>query len=374
MKKLIVISLSVLMLTACSNSNKVLNTQKLTTLLDSVLEHNYTEIEPGAMLLVAVDGKTVYQRGRGIADMDTRQPIDVNTNFNIASISKQFTAVAILQLQERGLLSIDDPVAKYMPEFKGNIWKKVKLRHLMSQSSGVPDLRPRDDRDWMIHATDDQSLEYMTLLDSLKFEPGTAYDYVNPTFVLLSRIVEKVSGEEFEQYMQNHVFGPAQMDNARYFGPEKVIPLVAHGYQDDPDRQWHKFEYGEETFFGTRADGGIYTSANNLLQWENALRTGKVLRDSTLQLAYTPQVTVTGSKWSTYQNRDNTAYGLGWFIDSTDPDNPKIYHTGDNGGFQAYLAKYPTRNLVVITLENRHDHDRWQMQTEIERIILSCYE
>ena len=101
-----------------------------------------------------------------------------------------------------------------------------------------------------------------------------------------------------------------------------------------------------------------YTSADNLLQWENALRTGKVLRDSTLQLAYTPQVTVTGSKWSTYQNRDNTAYGLGWFIDSTDPDNPKIYHTGDNGGFQAYLAKYPTRNLVVITLENRHDHDR----------------
>ncbi|MBR1543917.1 MAG: beta-lactamase family protein [Muribaculaceae bacterium] len=375
MKKIIFLGLAIIMLQACTGrGNKVLNTSKLQTLLDSVMERNYTESEPGAVLLIALDGNVVYSGARGVADMETNQLIDKNTNFNIASISKQFTAVAILQLQEKGLLSIDDNVARYFPEFKGKMWQKVKLRHLMSQSSGVPDARPRDDRDWMIHATDDQSMQYMTLLDSLKFEPGTAYDYVNPTFVLLSRIVEKVSGEEFEQYMQNHVFGPARMDNVRYFAPDKDIPLMAHAYIDDPDRQWHEVDYGEETFFATRGDGGIYTSADNMLRWENALRTGKVLSDSTLRLAYTPQVTVTGSKWSDYQNRDNTSYGFGWFIDTTDPENPKVYHTGDNGGFQAYVAKYPTRGLAVIMLENRNDHSRWLMQTEIERIILSCYE
>lgn len=370
-----ILCLAVICMASCNNkSNKTLNTAKLKPLLDSLMEANYNDVEPGAVLLVAVDGNVVYERGMGIADMETKQKIDANTNFNIASISKQFTAVAILQLHQKGLLSIEDSVAKFFPEYKSDIWKRVKLRHLMSQCSGVPDLRPRTDHDWMVHATDDQSLEYLVELDTLKFEPGSAYDYVNPTFVLLSKIVEKVSGEEFGQYMQNHVFGPAMMDNVRYFSPDEEIPMMAHGYQDDPDRQWHELDYGEETFFATRGDGGIYTSAHDFLKWENALRTGKEIPDSLLKQAYTGQVEVTGSKWCDYQNRENTAYGFGWFVDTSIKDCPKVYHTGDNGGFQAYAAKYPTLRLNVIMLENRHDHSRWDIQQAIERIIFSCYE
>ena len=214
------------MLGACRSAK---NDAQLTASLDSLLEANYRDDAPGAALLIAVDGKVIYDRGIGVADMETGEKIDGNTNFNIASISKQFTVVGLLKLQERGLVDINDAVAKYYPEYRSDNWKKVKLWHLMSHSSGIPDTRPRGDRNWMIHATDDESMEYFRDLDSLKFEPGTDYDYINPTFQLIYGIIQQRSGMEFEQYQQQNVFGPAKMTNVRYFRANRNIPHMAHG-------------------------------------------------------------------------------------------------------------------------------------------------
>lgn len=382
-----------LLITSCGSAKE--NVAQLRVELDSLLEANYREDAPGAALLIAVDGKVLYDRGIGLADVVTGEPIDGNTNFNIASISKQFTVVGLLKLQERGLVNVEDNVAKYYPDYSSAMWQRIKLRHLLSHSSGVPDARPRTDRNWMIHATDDESMTYFKELDSLKFEPGAAYDYINPTFQLIYGIIQAQSGMDFEEYQQQYVFGPAGMTNVRYFKAERDIPHMAHGYivNDGSDSgendngatksrevinedyvdgagvHWAECDYGEETFFATRADGGIYTSTHDLLKWEMAMRDNKVIAASLKNLAYRPHTQVSGSPWCSYQNRPNTSYGLGWFIDRTPGVSEKIYHTGDNGGFQAYLAKWDNGRVVVTMLENRNDHDRWAMQQAIERLL-----
>ena len=379
---------------SCGSANK--NNVNITERLDSLLNKNYSSDAPGCAMAILNGDNIVYKGYRGISDVNSKEKINEHTVFNIASVTKQFTVVAILYLYEQGKLDINDNVAKYFPEFKSDIWEKVQLRHLMSHSSGVPDKRPRVDKDFMLHIVDKQCLEYMVELDELKFEPGTYYDYKNPTFQILAEVVSRVSGLDFETFQREYIFNRAAMTNVRYFEPLIDIPQMAHGYinitkaysnsidsdsqkdkgsllsqyTDKSGVQWMEYDYGEETFFGTKADGGIYTSLDDFIKWENALRNNTVIKKTTKELAYSPQINVSESKYSTYQNRENTFYGFGWFIDNMPGRELKIYHTGDNGGFQIYAAKYPKSGVSVIMFENRNDLNRWNTQMDIERILI----
>lgn len=364
--------------------------------MESLMKSVYYDSAPGAAVLVADGDSILFEGYYGIADMALQEPVDSSTVFNIASISKQFTTASILRLQENGKLSIDDEVARFFPEYRSGIWQKVKLRHIMSQSSGIPDLRPRDDRNFMLYATDSQSMEYFNCLDSLKFEPGTEYDYVNPTFLLLAEIIHRIEGVEFVDFQNHNIFKPAGMTSTCYFNPDEEITHSAHGYvlnedavalvadmdsykrrertdnyfTDDSGRQWTECDYGEETFFATRPDGGIYSTARDLLKWEALLSSHEYIGAASLNDAYSRHVKVSGSKFSTYQNRANTWYGYGWFVDDTPGRSVKIYHTGDNGGFQAYLAKYAGSPVRVIILSNRNDVDRWKLQNDVEILLV----
>lgn len=363
---------------------------------EALMESVYYDSAPGAAVLIANGDSILFEGYYGIADMETQTPVDSSTVFNIASISKQFVVASILKLQEDGKLSIDDVVAKYFPEYGNDIWKKVKLKHIMSQSSGIPDLRPRDDRNFMLYATDSQSMEYFNELDSLKFKPGSEYDYVNPTFLLLAEIIHRIEGVEFVDFQNCNIFKPAGMTSTSYFNPDVEIPHSAHGYVANDDatmnmtdmdsdkrrdraedyfvdkkgRQWAECDYGEETFFATRPDGGIYSTARDLLKWENMLSTHEYIGAESLNDAYGRHAKVSGSGFSTYQNRPHTWYGYGWFVDDTPGRCMKIYHTGDNGGFQAYLAKYAGSSVKVIILSNRNDVDRWKLQGDIEYLLI----
>ena len=151
--------------------------------LDSICSSLFPADEPGAAVLIMRHDTILFSRGYGLADLETRQPIDENTFFNIASVSKQFTAVAILQLADAGLISLNDAIAQYFP-FRSAIWKEVRIRHLLSHSSGVPDERGYLSREERIHGTDSLAMAYLFTLDHLHFSPGTAYEYVNPTYTL----------------------------------------------------------------------------------------------------------------------------------------------------------------------------------------------
>lgn len=396
MKKIIyiaTITLIVLSNMMCTSTRKI---KTFGERIDSLMNEYYTDDAPGFAMAICRQDSIIYENAIGLSDVVTKEQITKNTVFNIASITKQFTVSSILKLHEKGLLDINDSVSKYFPEFKSKIWEKVKLKHLMSHSSGIPDRRPRIDKDFMLHIVDEQCLEYMIDLDELVFEPGTQYDYKNPTFQILSGIIQRVSGMPFERFQDENIFKSASMTNVRYFEPDEFIPNMAHGYINisdseksdiDSDSQkdksdlktdyidgkgarWMEFDYGEETFFGTKADGGIYTSLNDFIKWEIALLNNSVISQNMKELAYSPQIQVSGSRYSMYQNRPYTCYGYGWFIDQSPNRETKIYHTGDNGGFQAYAAKYPESGICVIMFENRNDLDRWTMQTKIENILI----
>ncbi len=343
--------------------------------LDSILKPVFPEGEPGAAVLVMKGDSVLYDKGFGLARMDTtnflqNSHIDGDTPMNIASISKQFTAVAVLQLEQEGRLSLGDPVSKYFPEFESEIWADVRIAHLLSHSSGIPDARGYLSREQKIYGDEDLAVEYMKTLDYRNFFPGTAYEYINPTFVLCGKIVEKVTGQPFTEYVREHIFKPAGMEKTYYFDRNNERNEISHGYIHEDD--WQEYDFGEETFFATRPDGGIYTSTHEFAKWEKALRDAVVLSQEQLDQAFFPRTYITGSPWSDYQNRENTWYGLGWFMEPATETTPlRIYHTGDNGGYKALAARYPEENLLILIFANRPDWDRYGLWMQIEKEILS---
>ena len=355
--------------------------------MDRLLKPVFPADEPGAAVLVLKGEQVVFDKGYGLANLETGAPIDGNTAFNIASVSKQFTAVAVLQLVEEGKISLEDPVSKYFPEFESDIWKEIQLKHLLSHSSGIPDERGYLSREEKIEGDEALATEYLKALDHRNFAPGSSYEYMNPTFVLLGQLVEKVSGQSFPEYVREHIFAPSGMERTVYFDRDAQDPQAAHGYEyadvsDMPEERtagerpkgphaWYEYDYGEETFFATRPDGGIYTSTHEFVKWENALRKGSVLSNELLQEAMTPHIQVSDSPWSLYQNRPHTWYGYGWFIESAHDGGPRrIYHTGDNGGFKILAARYPEQDALLLVFANRADWDRYRLMLQIEKIIL----
>ena len=322
--------------------------------------------EPGAAVFVMIGDKVVFDRGYGLADMDTKQPIDGDTFFNIASVSKQFTAVAILQLASEGRLSLDDTASNYFPEFQADFWQKITLRHLMSHSSGIPDARnyPREVK---IYGDEALSTEYMLTLDHLNFEPGTAYEYINPTFQLIYQIVERATGIPFETYMHENVFGRAGMQTCRYYEPDRNIACMAHGYERDDKGVWQEYDYGEESFFATKADGALYCSINDFVSWERALRDNKVWTAASKRLAYNPWIQIPADAEYGYQ--PHTGYGYGFFVQDMPGQPTHVYHLGDNGGFTIYAGKIPERDLIFLFFSTRPDIDRLGMVNQVYRIL-----
>lgn len=386
MKRIILLStIALAMFVSCTNNPD----KEAVSQLDKLCTSLFPAEEPGAAVLVMRGDDIIFDKGYGIADIETKKPIDGNTFFNIASVSKQFTAVAILQLAEEGKLSLEDPVSKYFPEFKAPFWNDIRIKHLLSHSSGVPDARGGIPRELKLKGDEALALSYLPDLDFVHFAPGTAYEYINPTFVMCGAIVEKVSGQPFTEYVEQHIFRPAGMEHTLYFDPmhQELIQNMAHGYEyadvedmpeertadsapaDEP-KNWYEYDYGEETFFATRPDGGIYSSTHEFAEWEKALRSDAVLSEASRIEAHTPHTYASDSPWSDYQNRPNTWYGYGWFIEpKTDTTKEVIYHTGDNGGFKILAARYPEDNTLVLIFANRADWDRYSVMQQFESIL-----
>ena len=336
----------------------------------------FPEGEPAAAVLIMKEGKVLFENYYGLTNLTNGTKIDMNTNFNIASNSKQFTAVGILQLVERGNISLDESLFTYFPEYKDPLWKKLKIRHLLSHTSGIPDARGYLNRSQKVYGDEKLALEYLTNLTYVNFEAGSAYEYINPTYVLMGRLIERITNKSFVDYIQENIFDPANMTNTAYIFQEKN---ACHAYEYERDEgdseesggdrppgphDWYEYDYGEENFFATRPDGGIYSNPRDFIKWEKALPS--LLNQDLLKEAYTPKIKTYGSPWSDYQNRYGTYYGYGWFIE---PEKKCIYHTGDNGGFKILAAKYLDKNAFVVVFAARADWDRYRFKTQIEEIF-----
>ncbi|MDD2584226.1 MAG: serine hydrolase domain-containing protein [Bacteroidales bacterium] len=354
------ILITCIMLSSCTNQSS--KSDKIIAECDEMFTQLYPENEPGAAVLIMKKDSIIFEKGYGISNMEKMTPIDGNTFFCIASVSKQFSAVALMMLAEEGKLSLDDTVEKWFPEFESPLMSKITLKHLLSHTSGIPDSRDRSDRNFVLTSTDVESYSYISTLEKLNFEPGTDYEYMNPTFQLMYTIIERASGIQFDQFMREKIFTPAGMEEATYFEADKFIPRMAHGYLFNKEtNMYDEFDYGEESFFASKADGGLYTSVREFSKWEKAIRENIFISQKSKDEAHSPQIEIKETPYN--------YYGYGWYIEQK-PDYPKkVYHTGDNGGFQIFAGRYPEQEILYLVFSNRNDRDREKTAFEMEKIF-----
>ena len=367
MKKIFMMIAALWALSAAATTLNM-NNDEMTKRIDEIFGAVYDNPdEPGAAVLIMQGGDTLYSRCFGLADMVTREPVTLETNFCIASVSKQFSAVALLQLAEQGRLALNDPLSKFFPEFQAPFFNDITLHHIMSHTSGLPDARPRNDRDFVLYSTDVASVGYMRTLNYLNFLPGTQYEYINPTFQLIYQIVERATGIPFETYMHENVFSKAGMLTCRYFEPDRAIARMAHGYERDEKGVWQEYDYGEETFFATKADGALYCSVSDFARWERALRDNRVWSAASKRLAYQPWIQIPED--ANYGYQPHTGYGYGFFVQDIPGQPTHVYHLGDNGGFTIYAGKIPERDLVFLFFSTRPDIDRLGIVNKVYRVL-----
>ena len=366
-----------------------------TSSIDCALDSLFTSLfpepsEPGAIVLVAKGDSIICDRAYGMADLERDIPMTDTAMLNICSISKQFSAVALLKLEEDGRLELDDPIVKFVPALQSPQFRKITLEHLLSHTSGIPDTRPRTDEEWRryiskhesrfsncreykLYSLTGESTRYLNDLDTFAFEPGTAYEYQNPTYQLVSRIVEDAGREHFVPWMEKNIFAPAGLEHTVYFAPSKDQSKFAHAYTPaegeniyhywrSDDGRWEECDYGEADFFPTKADGGVYTTALDFLKWTKALFGGKVIGDSALAKAITPVVAT---------DIPDTSYGLGFFIERRQGKPRKIFHTGDNGGFLTVEAYFPEADVFYLIFANRPDWPRERTYEQVDSILIA---
>ena len=296
----------------------------------------------GAAVLVAQNGKVLFQKGYGLADISAGTPITPQTKFRIGSITKQFTASAILKLQEQGKLSVGDKLAKFFPDFPRG--REVTLRHLLTHTSGI---RSYTDMPGFIEKVT-APITPDKLIDSFKdepydFAPGKKWHYDNSGYFLLGMIVEKVSGKSYEQFLRENFFEPLKMNDTGVYRTGLALEHEALGYQFESGK-FNKALNWDMSWAG--AAGALYSTVEDLYRWNEAIFTGKALSDASLKAAWTPVLTEDDKK-----DDPEVGYGFGWDI-ALVRGVRAISHGGGLNGFSTVLFRLPRQNFTVVVLEN----------------------
>lgn len=326
------------------------NSEKLLVAkLDSVLSAEFKPSDPGGSVLIRKGNKVLYSRSFGLADIKTKEKFTSKTISNVGSITKTFVAYGILLLQKQGKLSIDDSIIKYFPDFKNKeIARKVRIRHMLTHTSGLPDSRPVDkDSVFFLTAKDEENFAPLKQTDTLEFEPGSQWNYSNPSYNGLALIIEKVSGMKWQAFIQKYILVPAGMLHTVITDGPYPETGVAHGYRNTGG-QFEEYDYGEYPTFAAAGNGGVWSSVEDLNKYAAALKKCSFLDCSTIQFS---QKVWWPANW---KGKNPPFQGFSWFI--KEPINKDEYiiinHSGSQGGFRADLVIVPEPDIVVIWLTN----------------------
>ena len=329
--------------------------------IDSLMKSWYQPTAPGAVIAIELHHNIIFKKGYGLADINTQKPITADDNFNIGSLTKQFTAYALLDLFYKGKFSLDDSIGKFfkLPDPLSGI----RISQLLSHSSGIPDHYNLTDTNKVKHATDKDVLTALKIADSLYFISGTHYRYSNTAYCLLGLLIEKLSGMSYAAYLQQEIFGPLEIRDATVFKINQSIPRRVIGYDFEKNEKFVRSDAEESIFFSTEADGGIYISMNNYMKWCEAIETGKFSKSKMIHYSWQGH-TYVGS-------RQGLWYGCGWFIQqANDKISPEIiYHTGFNGGFRTVVLLIPSQEYCISIFSNRSDIDLENLVSKINQIL-----
>ena len=353
---------------------------------------------PGASVMVIHNGKSVFAKGYGLADLITKTPCTTNTNFRLASVTKQFTAMAVLILADRGKLKLDEKLTDFFPEFPA-YGKQITVNHLLTHTSGLLDYEdlippgttiPVLDQDvlrlvidqtgdspktgvqnvaWTENAAENEArlkreLDRQSAATSETkkqktcFPPGSQFRYSNTGFSLLALIIEARSGQKFARFLKENIFEPLKMNNTlAYEQGFSGVPNRAFGHAQRSN-VWQRTD--QSLTSSVLGDGGVYSSLTDLFKWDQSLYKSKLVSERTLRMAFTPHITT---------DRPGRSYGYGWFIGEY-RGLKEISHSGDTIGFRTRIARLPEKHFTVIILANRADAKLDDFPHRIDDILL----
>lgn len=346
MKQLLLSILIISLLVHCSPKEKALT---FSDEIENIFSKEFNAEEPGACVLILKGDSTLFLKSYGLADLVTKEPISSKTLFNLGSISKPFVAYGILLLRDEGKLLLDDPIGKYFPEFKNkSIAESVTIRHLLTHTSGLPDMRKtREDSIFYLTAKDAENWAPIMQADSLVFNPGEQYEYSNPAFNALALIIEQVSEMKWQRFMEERIFKPAGMTTSTITDGPHPETGVSHGYVKVKG-EWLEKDYGEEPTFAAAGNGGVWSSVDELILYERAMRNAVFVSNETITESH---LVVKPQNW---QGDHEPFIGLSWFIETTKAGDKIVAHTGTQGGFFAHYVSVPAKGILYVVLANRY--------------------
>jgi CubicO group peptidase (beta-lactamase class C family) len=308
---------------------------------------------PGAAVVVVKDGQALVARGYGLADLEQKTPVVPGTDFRLASMTKQFTAAAILLLVQDGRLSLDETIGKWLPGLPP-VPAAVTIRQLLTHTGGLVDYEDLIPPGTTAQVHDADVLRLLAAENRTYFAPGSAYRYSDSGYSLLSLIVAQASGKGFADFLRERIFLPLGMtDTLAYEEGRAQVPHRAFGYSFEKGA-WQRTD--QSLTSAVLGDGGVYSSVADLAKWDAALYTTGLLDARSLRLAFDP---------ATATDDASVRYGFGWRITGT-----SVWHSGETLGFRNVIVRWPQRHFTVIVLTNRNDPEPYTLALAIAKACL----
>ncbi len=307
--------------------------------VDTLLSNVFKRNEPGAAVIVTRKGEILFRKGYGLADMELKVPIQPDMVFRLGSVTKQFTSTAILMLEEQGKLSVTDPITRFLPDYPTG-GQTITIEHLLTHTSGIKSYTSMPE--WLSKWRVDMSLG--SLIDMFKnqstdFKPDERWLYNNSGYILLGAIIEKASGESYENFIEKKIFEPLGMKDSYYDRTEQIIPNRVKGYQ----RTANGFQNAQYiSMTQPYAAGSLASTVDDLAVWDTAVWGNKLITKESLAKAITPHRLANGQ---------STAYGYGWSLGSYE-GHRTVEHGGGIHGFATYVLSMPDDGVYAAILTN----------------------
>lgn len=314
---------------------------------------------PGAAVMVIQDGKVVHKKGYGLANVELGVPCTAQTKFRIASLTKAFTAMAAMILHEKGLFRLDDSIDKYLPDFPNGA--KITIRQLLTHTSGVQEPAPKPDQFDPLPVTNTplEKRYAMCRDEPLEFEPGTKWSYTNAGYIVLGCLLEKVTGQSYEQIMAENIFKPLGMTNTNCDRTDAIVPGRAAGYCREGEG-YRNASYFDTSVFGPA--GCLYSTIEDMILWDQALGGGKLVKADLLAQAFSPAKLSDGSPVA--------HYGFGWVL-GKHRGLDEVRATGMMPGFEAQIIRIPSQRFSVVVLSNCIGMGVFDLAHQIAEIYLA---
>jgi CubicO group peptidase (beta-lactamase class C family) len=338
-------------------------------ILDSVFTSLYNKKKFNGNVLVAEKGKPVFEKSYGIAEEKTGRLLNLQSTFELASVSKQFTAMGIVLLQKQGKLNYDDKLSKYIPEL--SFYDKITVRNLLNHTSGLPDYMEMFEKNWdktKFATNDDIIKEFAKYKPALAFEPNQKYEYSNTGYALLGSIIERVSKKPFGDFLSSNIFKPLGMNHTLVYRsrykPQK-IDNYALGYEENESGNKVLMDsYGKDfyTYYldGIVGDGMVNSTVEDLLKWDRALYTDKLVNDNDKKLIFNDVTTGDGKQ---------TEYGFGWKVKNSPKYGKIANHSGSWAGYATFIERHMDNDKTFILLQNNMTSKTVLPADEIRKVL-----